>query len=180
MKSSATARPTPSRRSPRWREREGADASLALLIGADQLVHLDSWRDWMRLFDFAHVCVETRPGFDISALPAPSPPRSPPAAPQPDVLRSTPHGHLLIDAVARAGSVGDRHPRAGCANALRAQRGGPDDAKKSGPARRMGLYCSTSSVPSVNYGNSQNFNARSSTVSKTSRRRTSRCSIPPT
>ena len=57
-----------------WREREGADASLALLIGADQLVHLDTWHDWMRLFDFAHVCVETRPGFDLSSLPVPSPP----------------------------------------------------------------------------------------------------------
>ncbi len=54
----------------RWREREGADASLALLIGADQLVHLDSWRDWKRLFDFAHVCVETRAGFDISTVSA--------------------------------------------------------------------------------------------------------------
>ena len=32
----------------RWREREGNDASIALLIGADQLVHLDTWRDWRR------------------------------------------------------------------------------------------------------------------------------------
>jgi nicotinate-nucleotide adenylyltransferase len=81
----------------RWREREGADASLALLIGADQLVHLDSWRDWKRLFDFAHVCVETRAGFDISMVSAAVAEeiavRSAPA----DVLQSTPHGHLLID-----------------------------------------------------------------------------------
>jgi nicotinate-nucleotide adenylyltransferase len=82
----------------RWREREGADASLALLIGADQLVHLDSWRDWKRLFDFAHVCVETRAGFDISTVSAAVAEeiaaRSAPA----EVLQSTPHGHLLIDA----------------------------------------------------------------------------------
>ncbi|MFP3434666.1 nicotinate-nucleotide adenylyltransferase, partial [Paraburkholderia sp. SIMBA_061] len=28
----------------RWREREGDEVSIALLIGADQLVHLDTWR----------------------------------------------------------------------------------------------------------------------------------------
>lgn len=59
----------------RWRERLGADASLSLLIGADQLVRLDTWRDWRRLFDFAHVCAATRPGFDFA----------------------TPAGRLLID-----------------------------------------------------------------------------------
>jgi nicotinate-nucleotide adenylyltransferase len=52
----------------RWREREGEDASLALLIGADQLLRLDTWRDWRRLFEFAHVCAATRPGFDLSSL----------------------------------------------------------------------------------------------------------------
>jgi nicotinate-nucleotide adenylyltransferase len=82
----------------RWREREGTEASLSLLIGADQLVHLDSWREWQRLFEFAHVCVETRAGFDVStvsaAVAAEIAARSAPA----DVLRSTPCGHLLIDA----------------------------------------------------------------------------------
>src|SRR5260370_27670731 len=80
-----------------WRAREGADASLSLLIGADQLVHLDSWRDWKRLFEFAHVCVETRAGFDVStvspAVAAEIAARSAPA----EVLQSTSHGHLLID-----------------------------------------------------------------------------------
>lgn len=31
----------------RWRKRVGPDASLSLLIGADQLVRLDTWRDWL-------------------------------------------------------------------------------------------------------------------------------------
>ncbi|OXH82321.1 nicotinate-nucleotide adenylyltransferase, partial [Burkholderia multivorans] len=55
----------------RWRERIGPDASLSLLIGADQLVRLDTWRDWRKLFDYAHVCAATRPGFDLgTASPA--------------------------------------------------------------------------------------------------------------
>ncbi|MDR5738798.1 MULTISPECIES: nicotinate-nucleotide adenylyltransferase [unclassified Caballeronia] len=80
-----------------WREREGGAASMALLIGADQLVKLDSWHDWKRLFDFAHVCVETRPGFDTGTLPpavaAEVAERRAPA----DVLQRTTHGHVLID-----------------------------------------------------------------------------------
>lgn len=51
----------------RWRGRIGPDASLSLLIGADQLVRLDTWRDWQRLFAYAHVCVATRPGFALCA-----------------------------------------------------------------------------------------------------------------
>ena len=81
----------------RWREREGADASLSLLIGADQLVHLDSWRDWKRLFDFAHVCVETRAGFDVSTVSAAVQAEITARRASPEVLRATPHGHLLID-----------------------------------------------------------------------------------
>lgn len=81
----------------RWREREGFDASLALLIGADQLLRLDTWRDWRRLFDFAHVCAATRPGFDLASL-------SPELAHElarrhadDTRVRGTPSGHLLID-----------------------------------------------------------------------------------
>ncbi|ATF34427.1 MULTISPECIES: nicotinate-nucleotide adenylyltransferase [Burkholderia] len=81
----------------RWRERIGADASLSLLIGADQLVRLDTWRDWQHLFDYAHVCAATRPGFDFAAA-------SPAVAAEiasrqasADVLQATPAGRLLID-----------------------------------------------------------------------------------
>ncbi|MDS0858316.1 nicotinate-nucleotide adenylyltransferase [Burkholderia pseudomultivorans] len=81
----------------RWRERIGPDASLSLLIGADQLVRLDTWRDWRRLFDYAHICAATRPGFDLGAA-------SPAVAQEiaarqagADQLKAAPAGRLLID-----------------------------------------------------------------------------------
>ncbi len=46
----------------------GPDASLAFLFGADQLVHLHTWRDWRRLWTYAHLAAVTRPGFDATAL----------------------------------------------------------------------------------------------------------------
>jgi nicotinate-nucleotide adenylyltransferase len=81
----------------RWRAREGDEASLALLIGADQLQHLDSWNEWKRLFDYAHVCVETRPGFDISTVPPAVAEEVKARMATPETVRATPHGHLLID-----------------------------------------------------------------------------------
>ena len=81
----------------RWRIREGAEVSISLLIGADQLLRLDTWRDWRRLFDFAHIAAATRPGFELtSASPALAreiAARKASAA----VLRASAAGHLLID-----------------------------------------------------------------------------------
>lgn len=50
----------------------GAEASLVLLMGADQLQRLDTWRDWKDLFGLAHVCVAARPGYELdgAGLPA--------------------------------------------------------------------------------------------------------------
>ncbi len=50
----------------------GPDCALVLLMGADQLQRLDSWRDWQQLFDYAHIGVAARPGFALheAALPA--------------------------------------------------------------------------------------------------------------
>lgn len=50
----------------------GPDASIAFLIGADQLQQLHTWKEWQSLFDYAHICAASRPGFDIDAghLPA--------------------------------------------------------------------------------------------------------------
>ena len=45
----------------------GAETSLLLLIGADQLQHLDTWKEWRRLFDYAHICAASRPGFGLDA-----------------------------------------------------------------------------------------------------------------
>jgi nicotinate-nucleotide adenylyltransferase len=81
----------------RWRAREGQDASLALLIGADQLLRLDTWRDWRRLFEFAHVCAATRPGFDLSSVSRQLADELRPRRADAATLRSTSAGHLLVD-----------------------------------------------------------------------------------
>ncbi|HXZ07028.1 MAG TPA: nicotinate-nucleotide adenylyltransferase [Paraburkholderia sp.] len=81
----------------RWREREGANVSITLLIGADQLVHLDTWRDWRRLFDYAHVGAANRPGFELSTIPPAVAAEIAAREARAEVLQSTPSGHLLID-----------------------------------------------------------------------------------
>ena len=48
----------------------GQEASIVFLVGADQLQHLDSWREWRQLFDLAHFAVAARPGYSLAALPA--------------------------------------------------------------------------------------------------------------
>lgn len=45
----------------------GPETSIVFLIGADQLQKLHTWRDWQKLFDYAHICAATRPGFAIDA-----------------------------------------------------------------------------------------------------------------
>jgi nicotinate-nucleotide adenylyltransferase len=43
----------------------GPDTSIAFLIGADQLQKLHTWREWRKLFDYAHICAASRPGFAL-------------------------------------------------------------------------------------------------------------------
>ncbi len=43
----------------------GSETSLALVMGADQLQNLHTWRNWQQLFDLANLCVATRPGFTL-------------------------------------------------------------------------------------------------------------------
>ncbi len=53
------------------RDELGTDAPIALLIGADSLLGLPTWRQWRRLFDLAHFVVAERPGSALDAgLPA--------------------------------------------------------------------------------------------------------------
>ncbi len=47
----------------------GPDVAVVFLLGADQLIHLDTWRDWRRLWDHAHLAAVSRPGFDIDRVP---------------------------------------------------------------------------------------------------------------
>lgn len=47
----------------------GPTTPLVFLIGADQLVHLDTWHEWRALWTQAHLAAATRPGFDVAHLP---------------------------------------------------------------------------------------------------------------
>lgn len=49
----------------------GQAASIALLIGADSLLGLPTWRTWSALFDLAHFVVADRPGSGLDAGLAP-------------------------------------------------------------------------------------------------------------
>jgi nicotinate-nucleotide adenylyltransferase len=81
----------------RWREREGPQVSITMLIGADQLVRLDTWRDWQRLFEFAHIGAATRPGFDLASVPPAVAAEIAKRGASADVLQATASGHLLVD-----------------------------------------------------------------------------------
>lgn len=45
----------------------GPDAALVLVMGADQLANLHTWRDWRQLFELAHLCFAARPGHQLTA-----------------------------------------------------------------------------------------------------------------
>ncbi|MES2072833.1 MAG: nicotinate (nicotinamide) nucleotide adenylyltransferase [Pseudomonadota bacterium] len=49
----------------------GEQASIVFLIGADQLQNLHTWHHWQQLFELAHLCAASRPGFrlDTTLLP---------------------------------------------------------------------------------------------------------------
>lgn len=72
----------------------GPDACIAFVMGADQLQRLDTWNEWQALFEYAHICVAARPGFDIGA--AGLPPAVAAAFSSrlgtPEQIRNTPHG----------------------------------------------------------------------------------------
>jgi nicotinate-nucleotide adenylyltransferase len=51
----------------RLRTELGPGVPLVLIIGADQLHKLDTWRDWRGLFDRAHFAVGARPGYALGA-----------------------------------------------------------------------------------------------------------------
>ena len=75
----------------------GADAPVALLVGADSLLGLPAWHQWTALFGLAHFVVADRPGSGLDA-------RLPPALAEavagrwtdaPQALREVPCGRLL-------------------------------------------------------------------------------------
>ncbi|MDB5762154.1 MAG: putative nicotinic acid mononucleotide adenylyltransferase, NAD(P)-requiring, NadD-like [Herminiimonas sp.] len=88
----------------------GATASIVFLLGADQLHHLNSWQEWQHLFDYAHLCAASRPGFaiDASHLPVAVAREFARRAATPEQIRNTPHGltylasNLAVDVSATA------------------------------------------------------------------------------
>ena len=48
------------------REEFGSQASIVFLLGADQVQRLDTWKDWQQLFDYAHLCGASRPGYPLN------------------------------------------------------------------------------------------------------------------
>ncbi|MBY4895645.1 nicotinate-nucleotide adenylyltransferase [Cupriavidus sp. AU9028] len=79
------------------REQYGAAASLCWLMGADQLLRLHTWHGWEQLLDYVHLCVATRPGFDLAQLDGPV--REAAAARRADtaLIQSTPFGRIWIE-----------------------------------------------------------------------------------
>lgn len=54
------------------RQEQGEAVPIALLIGADSLLGLPTWRSWSALFDLAHFIVADRPGSRLDAGLAPA------------------------------------------------------------------------------------------------------------
>jgi nicotinate-nucleotide adenylyltransferase len=73
------------------------DARLVLLMGADQLLGLDRWKDWLRLFELAHIGVAQRPGYalDTSTMSAVLRAAITRNIGTPDVLRREPAGRIV-------------------------------------------------------------------------------------
>jgi len=75
----------------------GPDTSMAWLMGADQLVGLDTWHGWQDLFEYVHLCVATRPGFDLQALHAPVQRELDVRRGDTALVQCAPAGHMWID-----------------------------------------------------------------------------------
>ncbi|AST27731.1 nicotinate-nucleotide adenylyltransferase [Ralstonia pseudosolanacearum] len=75
----------------------GPDTSMAWLMGADQLVGLDTWHGWQDLFEYVHLCVATRPGFDLHALHAPVQLELDMRRAGPALIQCAPAGRMWID-----------------------------------------------------------------------------------
>jgi nicotinate-nucleotide adenylyltransferase len=81
----------------RLRAEVGGAVPLVLIIGADQLHKLDTWRAWRELLDHAHFAVGERPGYAVApdALPAPVAGEWRRRAADPGALRAAPAGRMV-------------------------------------------------------------------------------------
>ena len=76
----------------------GPNASLVLLMGADQLKNLNTWREWTALFELAHLAVASRPDnpLDPAALPPPVAAELARRQAEPAALRASASGKVLV------------------------------------------------------------------------------------
>lgn len=49
----------------RLRAKHGASQSIVLILGADAFLNLERWHRWEELFEYAHILVATRPGYNL-------------------------------------------------------------------------------------------------------------------
>ena len=78
------------------RAETGPEASITFVMGADQLLHLNTWNEWRNLFDLAHICAASRPGFDMNTLPPEVAREFSRRTAPPSQLRETPHGLTFL------------------------------------------------------------------------------------
>ncbi len=79
------------------REQVGPAASLAWLMGADQLLRLHTWHGWEDLLGYVHLCVATRPGFALDQLDGPVRDALAQRRADAHLIQSTPSGRMWID-----------------------------------------------------------------------------------
>jgi len=79
--------------------REKPADSLCLVVGQDAANHLDSWRDWRRLLDLAHLVVMTRAGQAPGYGPQLARELAPRQVDTPAALARSPSGKVLAVAV---------------------------------------------------------------------------------
>jgi nicotinate-nucleotide adenylyltransferase len=78
------------------RNEYGASAALVFIIGADQLLRLQSWKNWEHLFDLAHIAVATRPGFDLNNVNSAVAAEFKQRTGSIEQLRTSPFGHTFL------------------------------------------------------------------------------------
>jgi nicotinate-nucleotide adenylyltransferase len=76
----------------------GPEASIVFLMGADQLQKLDTWRDWLGLFELANIGVAARPGYELASdkLPAAVAEQLAPRLATPEQVRASPAGKVCM------------------------------------------------------------------------------------
>lgn len=79
------------------RSEVGREVSLAWLMGADQLLGLHTWHGWHELLDVVHLCIATRPGFDLGVVHAEVQHELDRRLAPASLIQSTPAGHMWLD-----------------------------------------------------------------------------------